>query len=185
MGRSKQLLAVRDRPAVLRCIDAVRGAGVSDVVAVVNSSNGPLVDIVRSAGVTVAFNDDPASEMAASARIGLRHIAPSARAVFIVLSDHPLVTSATISSLIDAHRENPDRIVIPFHRGKRGHPTLFPREMLTELDRGLNLRDIIHLHASLAMNVPVDDEGAVIDMDTVEDYQRVVRKAKDAGIETE
>jgi CTP:molybdopterin cytidylyltransferase MocA len=181
MGRSKQLLAVRDRPAVLQCIDAVRGAGVRDVVAVVNSGNSALVEVVRSAGVTMAFNDEPASDMAASARIGLRHVAPSTRAVLIVLSDHPLVTSAMISSLIDAHRMNPGRIVIPVHEGKRGHPTLFPRAMLTELDRGLNLRDIIRIHSELAVTVPVDDEGAVIDMDTDADYQRVVRKAKDGG----
>lgn len=181
MGRSKQLLAVRDRPAVLLCIDAVRNAGVHDVVAVVNSGNGPLVDVLRSAAVTVAFNDDAASDMAASARIGLRHIAPSARAALIVLSDHPLVTSATISSLIDAHRKYPGRIIIPLHEGKRGHPTLFPREVFPELDRGLNLRDIIRLYSELAVTVPVDDEGAIIDMDTDADYQRVVRKAKDGG----
>lgn len=181
MGRSKQLLAIRDRPAVLHCLAAIRDAGLSSIVAVVNGAHRPLVDLLRVAGVAVAFNDESGSEMAASIRLGLRHIGAAGTGVLIFLADHPLVSSRTVAALSAVHVQEPDRIIIPTYQGRRGHPTLFPRDMLNGLARGMNLREIIHGNPERIRLVPVDDEGTILDMDTDADYREIMRKSGSGG----
>ena len=181
MGRSKQLLAIHDRPAALHCLAAIREGGLNAVVAVVNSAHESLVDLMRAAGVTVAFNDQPGSEMAESVRVGLGHIDAACTGVLIFLADHPLVSSGTVAALSEVHLEDPHRIIIPVHQGRRGHPTLFPREVLSGLGPGMHLRGIIQANPDRVRLVPVVDEGTVLDMDTEAQYREVIRKSGSSG----
>jgi molybdenum cofactor cytidylyltransferase len=79
----------------------------------------------------------------------------------------------TFRTLIQTHHQAPDRIIIPCHEGRRGHPALFSRAILNEVLSGGTLRDIIGKDERRVLQVDVDDEGILLDMDTDEDYQKV------------
>ena len=72
--------------------------------------------------------------------------------------------------------ETPDKIIIPLYKGKRGHPTLFPRNVIEEIFEGGILRDIIDKNRSRLKFLNVQDEGVILDMDTKEDYDKVLKK---------
>jgi len=114
--------------------------------------------------------------MAESVRIGLRALHESSTGVLVHLSDHPLVSVETLRSFVQCHVESPDRIIIPLYKGRRGHPTLFPKPVIDEVFDGLNLRDIINRDSSRIRFLNVDDEGVVLDIDTKEDYERILKK---------
>jgi CTP:molybdopterin cytidylyltransferase MocA len=70
--------------------------------------------------------------------------------------------------------ERPEAIVVPCHRGRKGHPTLFPRALLEEIASLPTLREVIARHCERVSLLETEDEGTVLDMDTWEDYQRLL-----------
>lgn len=126
----------------------------------------------------IVFNEAPESEMAESVRIGLRVIDDSSTGVLICLSDHPLVLPETLRVLIDSHSGDPGKIIIPMYTGKRGHPSLFPIHAIKEIFEGLNLRDVINKTPGRIKNINVEDEGILLDMDTIEDYKKISKIAE-------
>ncbi len=175
MGRPKQLLPVQGRPAVRYCAETILEAGAPDVVVVTGANGEGTGSALAGLPVRIARNPDPNSDMAGSVRTGLNELLPTCRFVLVCLADHPLVTTATIRSILAQSAQDPVKIIIPRYRGRRGHPTLFPRSIIKEVFSGTNLRDVVNGHAAHVRLIDVDDEGVVLDMDTEEDYERVRR----------
>jgi CTP:molybdopterin cytidylyltransferase MocA len=113
--------------------------------------------------------------MAESVRIGLRTL-PALPAGVLNISPIIPCISKTLKSIVQCHFETPDKIIVPLYKGKRGHPSLFPKPVTDEVFNGLNLRDIINRDSSRIRFLNVDDEGVVLDMDTKEDYEKILKK---------
>jgi len=82
----------------------------------------------------------------------------------------PFVESAMIDNLIAASDENPGKIIIATHEGKRGNPVLWPRrffEELTHIQGDTGARHIIETHRDLVIQVELG-EAASVDIDTKE-----------------
>lgn len=180
MGVCKQLLPLPDRPAVLRCVQTLRAAGVGRII-VVTGPDGGVSEALAGEPVTLAVNEAPDSDMAGSVRTGLWAIDGVCRGVLVCLCDHPLVRAETITSLIRHFDHRPDRIVIPLHKGRKGHPTLFPRPLLEEMEHLPTLRHLLSLHHDTIELLPVEDEGVLLDMDTPEEYRRILTRLGSAG----
>ncbi len=177
MGRIKQLLPLGDKPVIRHSLDTLRISGIDDVVTVLGFGGEEIIKIIGGFGTRIMFNADTESDMAESVRIGLRAANPASSGVLICLSDHPLVSATTIKSLVEAHCDSPDKIVIPIYERKRGHPSLFPTRVIREIYSGLNLREIIDMYNERVRLLHVSDEGVILDMDTVEDYKMISEKA--------
>ena len=173
MGRSKQLLPLGPKPVIRHCLDSVIAAGITDIVVVLGAGSDEIQAAIGGMPVRTAVNNDPQSDMAGSVRLGLTQVAPDSTGVLVCLSDHPLVSAGTISTIVDTHRAHSDSIIIPLYRGRRGHPTLFPRAVIGDIVRVASLRDVITSHAGKVRTVEVNDEDVVLDMDTPEDYERI------------
>jgi molybdenum cofactor cytidylyltransferase len=85
-----------------------------------------------------------------------------------------MVKAETLMSMRRCHAENPHTIILPVYRGEKGHPPLLSREILAEIEALPTLRDVIQKHSSEVHCLAVGDEGVVLDMDTWEDYQRML-----------
>lgn len=173
MGSCKQLLRLGGKTALARCLETLLAAGIKEIVVVV----GVLGELVAvEAGrfpARVVVNDNPAGDMASSVRTGRAALRAGTGGVVVALCDYPLVLPATVASLLETHAADPDRIVIPSHGGRRGHPPLFPRPVLEELLEGMTLRDLVRSDQSRLRYVEVDDPGILCDMDTMEDYRKL------------
>ncbi len=172
MGTQKQLLLLGDRPVIRRCADTIFASGIQDIVVVVNGKGERAVEALSGLPVKIVRNDAADSQMADSVRIGVRALDDLFSGVLICLSDHPLVDPETFRTVIQAHYRGPDRIIIPCHEGRRGHPALFSWTILNEVLSGGTLRDIIGKDERRVQPIEVDDEGVLLDMDTDEDYQK-------------
>ena len=88
----------------------------------------------------------------------------------VCLGDMPLIDAGLIDRLIDGFA--PDRgnlIVVPVSDGRRGNPVLWSRRFFKELmtlDGDIGARHLIARHTEAVAEVPVDGEGAFLDIDT-------------------
>ena len=178
MGISKQLLPLGDRPVIRHCYDAIAAAGIRQVIVVIGAHGNGIPEALHGTTSTIVRNTFPDSQMADSVRTGLGAIGDRCSGVLICLSDHPLIEIGTYKAIINIHKVAPDRIVIPVYSGRRGHPTLFPPKAVQEIASGATLRDVISKDASRLTLIDVADEGVVLDMDTDDDYRRILEKFK-------
>ena len=178
MGRIKQLLPLSDGPVINYCLRNIIASGIKDIVVVLGKNSPELLDALRGFPVWVAINNTSQSEMADSVRTGLGHIQASSTGVLVCLSDQPLVSVETFKSLKELHCECPDKIIIPVCNGKKGHPTIFPPSTLKEIFPDLTLRQIITRDPGRVRYHDLSDEGTIIDMDTMEDYLKVLEKSE-------
>ncbi len=176
MGAPKPLLPVQGRPAITRCLESLHNSGVAEIVLVVNPEGGDIVTAAKDTPVRVAVNERPVSDMAASVMAGLALVDRDATGVMVCLCDHPLIRPETLESMISAHSRTPGAIIIPVYRGRKGHPTLFPRLDLEDLGTYATLRDVIGRHRAKISLLDVEDEGVILDMDTPEDYRKIIER---------
>lgn len=173
MGICKQLLPLGESTVIGRCLGLLLEGGVTDITVVVSPGGEAVAAEAKRLPVRVVINQEPGGDMASSIRTGRDVLTADASSVMIALCDCPLVLPATIRLLRDTAVNSPDRIIIPTCAGRRGHPLIFPRSILDELTHGQILRDVVRRDPSLVIDLPVDDPGVLMDMDTPDDYRRV------------
>lgn len=173
MGRCKQLLPLGTTTVIGRCLETLRQGGVESIVVIVSEEGQEVADAAGEYCVRVAINRLSDGDMASSIRVGRDLLDADCSGVIIALCDCPLVTAATVASLLDRHALFPEAIIRPSYDASRGHPLLFARSILDELTEGMTLRDILGSNPQRIHDVAVDDPGILIDMDTPEDYRLV------------
>jgi molybdenum cofactor cytidylyltransferase len=163
------------KPVIVHCVNALTDAGISGITVVVGKYGNAIRQALGNLKVDVVENVLPGSDMADSVRTGLAAMNHDPTGVMICLSDHPLVKSGTIKKLVEIHRASPEQILIPVCRGENGHPVIFEAELLARIHHGGTLRDIIQSNVDRVRRIPVDDAGVIMDMDTLEDYQSIIK----------
>lgn len=126
---------------------------------------------------------DAAEGMGASLRTAVSALPADTEGVFVFLGDMPAITRETPTRLAAA-LAGPDRIVVPVHNGRRGHPVLFGADWLAALrslegDEGA--RKLLIEAGDRLVTVQVDDPGVVLDVDRPEDLARLTRPTGAAG----
>jgi molybdenum cofactor cytidylyltransferase len=171
-GRCKQVLRLGDKTILDHVLDSVRASRIEDMVVVLGAHADEIREKVRITE-RIVTNDDFASGMSTSIQAGLRALPPDAEAALIVLGDQPFVTPPTIDLLIEEYRRSRPGVVIPAYHGFRGNPVLVDRSLFAEMlsIRGdIGCRAIFGEHAQSIVQVPVDDRGVLVDIDTKEDF---------------
>jgi molybdenum cofactor cytidylyltransferase len=92
--------------------------------------------------------------------------------------DVPLVSSATVATVITEWRRTRAPIVRPAHGARHGHPVIFDRSVFADLraaDLNVGAKAVFATHRDRVLNVELEDSGAFEDIDTPEDYARIIR----------
>ena len=178
MGRPKALL---DFDGV-RCIDLVlsacRRAGIGDIIVVLGHRAGELAAAL-DADARPVVNANYEAGQTSSLKTGVEHLPGECEGFLVFPVDLPLVSGREVSLLLDAFRGKDDnkKVFIPSYNMKRGHPVLLAGELRDEL---LTLRDdeparkVILGDESRIHYVNVENPGVLEDMDTEEDYHRLL-----------
>jgi molybdenum cofactor cytidylyltransferase len=150
------------------------------VVVVVGKNEAALAPIVYARGASLIANPDPSRGQFSSVQAGLREVLNQGRdAAMITLVDHPPVNAATIQTLLQAFEAADHNIwaVVPEFSGQHGHPYLVGREMMEAFLRvpaTATAREVEHQHEEHIQYVRVDDPLVVLNINTPEDYARLL-----------
>ncbi|MBM3144853.1 MAG: putative selenium-dependent hydroxylase accessory protein YqeC [Chloroflexi bacterium] len=174
-GEPKQLLPWRGRPLVWHVAKKALEAGLSPVVVV----SGAYPDQVRAAlhdlPVVLVHNPDWAVGQSASVRAGLRAVPSQSGGAIFLLADQPQVPEALIRSLVEVHARGGAPIVAPLVQGQRANPVLFDRATFGDFEQLVGDVGGRELFSKYPVKwAPWRDDLPVLDIDTPEDYQRLL-----------
>ncbi|HVB99331.1 MAG TPA: nucleotidyltransferase family protein [Candidatus Dormibacteraeota bacterium] len=96
--------------------------------------------------------------------------------ILLALVDHPFVTRRVVEIMMEAFDRLPGSIVIPTCRNRRGHPVIFPARFFPELcaaSDDIGARAVVWAHAGEATEVPIDEEGILLDIDDRATFERL------------
>jgi molybdenum cofactor cytidylyltransferase len=185
MGRTKALLSVGSSGETFlhRIIRVLREGGADAVVVVIGGDAAAVRASLPRDDAQISAVENPRYEegQLSSLLVGLAAVEQrhdNVEAVMMTLVDLPLISAATVRAVRDAFLANPGApLVRPRRGGRHGHPVIFNRSIFGELrraDPSTGAKPVVHAHAAEEVNVDVDDEGAFIDIDTPQDYDRFI-----------
>jgi len=172
MGSFKPLLPF-DSGTVIESTVQKALAHADSVVTVLGKRADELRDILTQRfddRLIITENPDYAStDMFRSLQIGLRSLA-DCDAFFIIPADMPMISGSVFDTLTSSY-SGTDEVLIPVFGGRRGHPPLISSELIPDIlayggEGGLRG----FFDGCKVREIPVDDTGALTDLDTPEDY---------------
>lgn len=175
MQRRKAGLDIGGETFLERAILTLRG-GCRHVYVVVGADEAAAQTPADEA-VDVVVNERRGSEQVDSLRAALRQLPADSAGVLVLPVDVPLVRPETAASVVSAAARGSGVIWVPVHGDVAGHPVLIGSALYGELlneDMPEGVRTLMARHTEGVREVPVDDAGILIDIDTPDDYRRFI-----------
>ena len=185
MGRPKLILPLGDGRTVLGTVlNALRDGGVDRLVIVTPPIDNPItLELERegsACGALIVVPEVQPPDMRDSvthALSELKRLEIRPRTILLCPADSPGISSRLVSMVIAQAKSDPQAIVIPSFNTKRGHPIALPcsiAETIPDLPEGVGVNALVKKHADAVIELVVDESGAILDLDTPEDYRRWV-----------
>ncbi len=192
MGQYKPLLPLGDATMIATVIGRFKQAGIQEILVVTGHNHDRLAPAVVAAGARPLFNPDYALGMFSSIRTGVAGLPKGLKGFFLLPADIPAIRLTTIQRIQEKFEENKDALIIPTFKGKTGHPPLIPGRLIpaiTGTDPDGNLRQILFSDGEdlqkQPVQLPVYDQGILMDADTPKGYGLVEEKYESLDIPNE
>jgi len=182
-GLQKLLLPWKGKTIIEEVIETFLMTKTSEVVVVLGRDYEILKDTLSKYSIKVVYNSNYATGKASSIKRGLKVIDIRSEGILIAMGDMPLIDPELVNRMIDVFLEK-RKIVVPVWEGKKGHPVLFPRTFQAELmkitgDEGG--KGIVEKFHSYVFELVTDSPTILMDVDTLEDYERIIGYARSVG----
>jgi molybdenum cofactor cytidylyltransferase len=187
MGRPKLALPLAGRTVLENLLDTFRQARIDEVLVVLGPHSSDLAERAQACGANVLGLPAETPDMRATVMAGLDWLAQNVRpgpddAWLLSPADHPTLHADIIRALRRARAEDQrSSIFIPTYAGRRGHPVLVAWSHVASLrswppDQPLN--QFFRAHAQETRECAVEFPEILEDLDTPEDYARLVERLK-------
>ncbi len=117
----EHLLRVTDHPRI-GWRRVVLGA---DAAAIAESVELPADEVV--------INENWEDGQLSSIQAGVRSLPAGTDGMLLCMIDHPLIRRELVGTLVERFDESGKAIVLPFYKGRRGHPVIFAARLYEEL----------------------------------------------------
>jgi molybdenum cofactor cytidylyltransferase len=184
MGSNKLLLPIAGRTVIEHVVRGLVEGGVQHVVVVTLPHTNDVARAAETAGAEVCRLPQQTAEMRETLEHGLRwledHHQPRLDDVWLLApADHPAIDAKIIRELCGHYPNDQQRtIVAPICGGKRGHPALLAWHHVWGLRQhppNQGLDTYLRQHADQILEVPIDNDSILKDLDTPEDYERLMK----------
>lgn len=169
MGKNKMTLKIENKTVLERCIDSMYDL-CSKIIVVSGYNYNIISEICRPySKVKTLLNPQYMDGMFSSVKLALMEVTEDR--FFLIPGDYPAVKKETYKKMLTAKGD----IVVAAHQGKTGHPVLIESNLIAEILKDgpySSLRDFINVMGFITTEV--DDEGILMDIDTLDDYEEVL-----------
>jgi molybdenum cofactor cytidylyltransferase len=175
-GRPKALLQLEGVPLIRRNLNALSGARVEEIVAVLGHRAEEVESALRDLPVTVVQNPDYARGRMSSLNVGLAALPQDLDAIVVALADQPLIEAQDITVLIAAFGRCRDTAaaVVPYVDGARGNPIILDVAVRTAVLAGneyAGCREWLDAHPGRVVSMATTNRHYSVDIDTFEDME--------------
>ena len=178
MGQPKLLLKIGGETVIERLLRELDQSTMTSVSVLVRANDQPLQDEVLRCHAEVIVPEENPAEMRDSVELLLEHLRKTKSPTdhdgwLLIPADHPIVEPHLLDRLVASWLQSPEKIVVPIHLGRRGHPTIFPWAVANQLeqippDQGINW---LLRNGEVAMEKVECEEPSVLwDLDTPEEF---------------
>ncbi|MCX6566636.1 MAG: nucleotidyltransferase family protein [Candidatus Aminicenantes bacterium] len=178
MGSPKMLLPFGRKKLIEKVVAGVMKFRVDVILVVLGARRGEIERLLRTYPVKPVFNPNFERGMLSSIQKGLDELPGEVRAVLVVLGDQPWTPASVVERLVAGFERSGKGIVLPVHRGRRGHPALidlkYKREIM-DLDPAVGLRQLLLRHHDDVLEVPVRTPSVLRDIDRPEDFRKALK----------
>jgi len=178
MGQPKALLKFGERSNIENLLDEYLSSQLDKVIVVTGFNGESLKKFIekktKDKKLKIVINEHYNLGMFSSIQKGIAEI--SRGGILIGIVDNPFTNSTVIGELIENFSGG--EIVIPDYHGKGGHPVIIPfslrEEILNANPEKTSLKDVFSCHLDMIKRIKFEDQTITFDMDTVEDYNRLL-----------
>jgi molybdenum cofactor cytidylyltransferase len=151
----EHLLKVTDHPRIGRR-RVVLGADAQEIAAG-----------VKLLAEEVVINENWEAGQLSSIQCGLRSLPAETDGMLLCLIDHPLISRELVGSLVERFYLSGKSIVLPVHKGRRGHPVIFASRLYEELLSApleTGARAVVWKHGEEVCEMETSEEGCVLNL---------------------
>ena len=172
---NKLLLPWGEKRMLQVVVDTLSTFPFEKVVVVVGHQRHEIEQLLRGYALSMVHNEQYAEGMSTSIRKGVEAVEDPGSGYLLALGDMPWIKQDTVERLcMTFPRRDPRAITVPTVGGRRGHPVIFGkfyRGELLQLEGDRGAASLLQKHASMVVEVPVDDSGILKDVDTPGTYR--------------
>jgi CTP:molybdopterin cytidylyltransferase MocA len=180
MGRPKALLPIDGQSFIEKIVGALKRSGIERVIVVLGFNAEEMRRQIEHLPVEIIVNPDYKQGQLSSLQAAIRHLQSAANCdgMLVHLVDHPYIDPKLVRLMIERFGDSDKVIIVPRHRGKRGHPVIFSKQLFQELlgaplDQGA--KAVVNAHRGETLEIDTEDVGITVDIDTPELYRRHVK----------
>jgi len=178
MGQPKALLKFGERSNIENLLDEYLSSQLDKIIVVTGFNGESLKKFIekktKDKKLKIVINEHYNLGMFSSIQKGIAEI--SRGGILIGIVDNPFTNSTVIGELIENFSGG--EIVIPDYHGKGGHPVIIPfslrEEILNANPEKTSLKDVFSCHLDMIKRIKFEDQTITFDMDTDEDYNRLL-----------
>lgn len=179
LGTPKQLLKFRNKTLLQHAVDEALALNAKDIVVVTGANHDNIFSSLSNKNIHSVYNENWQQGMASSMQAGLLAllaIHPDLSSVIILLCDQPYVSTQLLKDMIKQKEDTCKGIVACSYGETVGVPALFSNQYFDTL---LSLRG--SEGAKKIIMASKDDVAFVsfplgsVDIDTIEDYQKLIK----------
>ena len=178
-GQAKQILPWSGEPMVRHIAKTALAAGLSPVVVVCGAYNEEVRQALAGLPVSLADNAQWAEGQSTSIRQGIAALPGRVGAAVFLLVDQPQVSEVLLRALVEKQRRSAAAVIAPLVADRRANPVLFDRRTfpdLSALTGDVGGRAVFSKYTPLYL--PWQDERLLLDIDTPEDYRRLLESGR-------
>ncbi|MFA6849256.1 MAG: DVU_1551 family NTP transferase [Selenomonadaceae bacterium] len=178
MGAFKPLLPFGDKTIIETAVTSLRQGGIQDIRVVTGYQAEKLNTLLGRPDVKVINNPNYATGMFSSVFAGLESMEPDIEGFLMLPGDNPLIRRRSIKDVLQMYRKTSAAVVYPAFCGMRGHPPLISAKCFSAIRHNNGnggLKVILDKFDDDAVDVVVADQGSLIDIDTIDDYNKLIK----------
>lgn len=176
-GRNKLLAKVDGKPMIRKVVETALNSKVDEVIVVLGWEADKAREALSDLPCRFTVNKNYERGQSSSIKVGFKEIGQASVAVLILPGDIAMIDTKSINIVLDAFNQYGNSIVVAGHDGKPGHPILFAKQLLPEIEaineQTLGLKAVVQRHESEVRLVETGSENTLIDFDTPEDLKRL------------
>jgi molybdenum cofactor cytidylyltransferase len=174
-GGPKILLDWGGIPVIRQIALTAIQSGLSPVVLVLGAYTSEVYPFVQDLPLIIIENSEWQNGQSTSFIKGLNVFSGNIGGVVVLLADQPHISVDIIQKIVRTHQIQSDPIIIPTINGQRANPVLFDRLTFPEINKiSGDIGGRVLFSQFPVFELPSLDEGLNLDIDTPEDYQRLM-----------
>ncbi len=118
-------------------------------------------------------------------RLAAESLPPECRGCLVWPVDQPLIPPGLLQRLVGLFTESAAQLVLPRCGGRAGHPAIFGRELIRELQTappGVNFKQVVSRYRDGAAWLATEEAGTVDDIDSPDDYFRLTGETLESAL---